>query len=80
MKSKYPKGSGTVRPFRLWNASSKKNLAHRCYKIRPNAHIGALIECRWAAVGHTIEVYNVTTGKLLGQYTRTPTAIDFKGE
>jgi hypothetical protein len=42
--------------------------------------MGALIEVRWSKVGTVIEVFNSATGRLLGQYRRTPTSIHFSGE
>ncbi len=65
----------TIRPFRLWHATERRNLRWRNFKDKRRAHIAAMIEARWAKVGVTIEVYNCTNGKLLGQYTRTPTAV-----
>lgn len=67
------------RPFRLWDANEKKHLPWKCYKIKRNAHINAMIECRYAKVGVTIEVYNIDTGRLLGQYTRRANTVSFTG-
>jgi hypothetical protein len=69
-QTKYPKGSGEKRPFRLWNAQDKKSIPWRCYKYEHNAKDGALLEAKWAEVGLTIEMYDRRNGKLLGQYTR----------
>jgi hypothetical protein len=77
--SEYPRAEGDVRPFRLWDAQEKKPLRWRYYVHKEKAHIAALIEVRWAAVGTTIEVYNATSGKLLGQYTRKVNRITFTG-
>ena len=68
-----------VRQFRLWDAKAKKDLPHRYYSVWRNAHLGALVEARWGKVGTTVEVYDCTTGKLHGQYTRTPTSVAFQG-
>lgn len=76
----YPKSEGTTRPYRLWNAQEKAPMRWRYYSDPKRAHVGALIEARWAKIGTTIEVYNVTNGRLLGQYTRRVNHIDFKGE
>lgn len=65
------------RPYRLWDPKNDKFLRSRNYKILRNAHLGALIEARWAEVGVTIEVLDVRTQKLLGQYKRTPTSVMF---
>jgi hypothetical protein len=75
----FPISDGTLRPFRLWNAQEKAPLPHRYYSIKENAHIGALIEARWAEIGTTIEVYNAATGRLLGQYTRRVHSVTFNG-
>jgi hypothetical protein len=66
------------RPYRLWDAKAKAPLRWRCYKHHRNAHNGALIECRWAKIGVTIEVYNQETGRMLGQYTRHPTGVGYR--
>lgn len=68
------------RPYRLWD--SKKNVAirWRYYSEPRRAHNSAMIEARWAKVGTTIEVINIDTGKMLGQYTRRITTVDFRGE
>lgn len=75
----YPKSEGTTRPYRLWDANAKTPMRWRCYKHPHNAHIGALIEARWAKVGVTVEVYNATTARMLGQYTRHPNTVSFLG-
>ncbi len=75
----YPKSEGTQRPYRLWNANEKKAVRWRYYSDPKRAHMGALFETRWAKqVGTTIEVYNASNGRLLGQYTLRATHIDFK--
>jgi len=65
------------RPYRLWDAVNRKNIRWRYYGDKKRAHIAALIECRWLAVGATIEVYDCRNGKLLGQYTRRVDTIRF---
>lgn len=69
----------TSRPYHLYDAQTKAFLPWRYYVYSHNAHIGALIEARWAKVGTTIEVVNVETGRMLGQYTRHPTTVSFLG-
>src|SRR5262245_52631941 len=66
-----------LRPFRLWDAVQRNNIRWRNYKNPRAAHLGALIECRWSAIGHSIEVYDVRTGRLLGQYTRRLHSVQF---
>jgi hypothetical protein len=70
----------STRPYRLWDANAKLALQWRYYSYPRNAHIAALIECRWAKVGATIEVINSETGRLLGQYHRGVNAVTFRGE
>ena len=76
----YPTSEFTTRPYRLWDANAKKALRWRCYSDPKRAHMGALIECRWAKVGTTVEVYNSSNGRLLGQYGRGVNDIKFRGE
>lgn len=76
----YPKSEFTKRPYRIWNATAKQQLRYRYYSAAKRAHIGALIEARWAKVGVTLEVFNANTGRLLGQYTRGVNDIKFMGE
>lgn len=78
--SKYPKldnGADTVRPYRLWNANDKELMRWRYYVWPRNAHLGALIEARWSQPGAVIEVIDIRTSALLGQYKRTPTSVQF---
>ena len=71
----------TVRPFRLWNPGTGEFVAHRCYKYLRNCHLAALIECRWSAIGTTLEILDVTEGrmKMVGSYTRRVNDIRFLG-
>jgi len=81
MASNYPRSPNSIkRPFRLWDAKEKAAMRWRYYAGPHNAHQGALLETRWAAVGSCIEVYDARTGKLLGQYKRRQHTIDFTGE
>jgi hypothetical protein len=65
------------RPYHLWNASEKEQLRWRYYSDRKRAHIGALIEARWAEIGTVIEVFDARNGELLGQYRRRVHDIHF---
>jgi hypothetical protein len=76
----FPRSEGTARPFRLWDANAKKPMRWRYYSDKKRAHMGALIEARWAKIDTTIEVYNANTGRLLGQYTRKVNNVEFMGE
>lgn len=68
-----------VRPYRLRNATDRPSfdLPHRYYVHPKRAHMGALIECRWTKPETVIEVYNVNTGDMLGQYKRMLSSIVF---
>lgn len=80
MTTKYPRvenGEEVLRPFRLWDAKVNELIRWRWYKYPRNAHLGALIEARWAEPGTAIEVIDIRTAALLGQYKRTPTSVQF---
>jgi hypothetical protein len=64
------------RPFRLYNAVTKKNLPHRNFHYKNNAHNAALVETRWAHVGSIFEVIT-TQGIMHGQYVRGVNDIKF---
>lgn len=74
---KYEVNEETVRPFRLYDAVEKTFLGHRCYVHKQNAHIGALIEARYAKIGTTIEVIDISVGRMIGQYTRRVNTVTF---
>jgi hypothetical protein len=68
------------RPYRLYDATAKKNLPWRFYKHPHNAHNGAILEIWWAKkIGWTIEVINVDNGRMLAQYTRELKRIAVRG-
>ena len=67
----------TSRPYRLWDPKAGVYLRWRYYKFPRNAHLGALIEARWAKPGFVVEVVDVRNSNLLGQYKRTPTSVVF---
>ena len=73
----------STRPFRLWNPGKNgvdgEFLRWRYYSHLKNAHLGALIECRWAEVGATVEVIDIRTAKHWGSYTRRVDDIRFIG-
>ena len=75
----YPKVEETKRPYRLWDAEAKEQMRWRYYSDPKRAHMGALIEARWAKVGTTIKVFNAENGRLLGQYRRTANSVEFSG-
>ena len=75
--AKYDINDDTVRPFRIYDALEQSWLRWRYYSDSRRAHIGALIEIRWAKVGTTFEVVDVSTGKMIGQYRRGVNDIKF---
>ena len=79
LHDRYPHDAESVRPFRLWDAKEKQQMQWRYYSNKRNAHVGALIEARWAEIGKTIEVFDIRTGRLLGQYTRKVNTVAFLG-
>ena len=68
------------RPFRLWNANARAPIRWRNYLHLRHAHVAALIECRFAAIGVCIEVFDTRNGKLSGQYIRRVHSVEFIGE
>lgn len=75
--SKYIVDDKTVRPFRLYNPKTKKYLRWRCFKHVQRAHLGALMDIRWAKTGDMIEVVDVSIGRLHGSYMRNAHDIKF---
>jgi len=76
---KFEPDPDTLRPFRLWNANEKEFARWRYYSDARRAHMGALIEARWAKVGTVIEVVDVSVGKMIGSYRRGVNDILFTG-
>jgi len=71
----------TKRPFRLWHWKDKRYLPWRNYNNAFRAVIGAWVwQKKFGKVGDTIEVIDVRTGQLIGQYKRTPTSVTFHKE
>ena len=64
-----------TRPYRL--RLGNQDLPHRYYVHSKRAHMGALIECKWSRPETVIEVYNINTGALLGQYKRMLSSVVF---
>jgi len=69
-----------ARPFRLRNPKTGLGYPGRAYKYHRRAVIGALIECKWAEVGTTIEIIDVRTSRMIGQYTRRLNSVTFHQE
>jgi hypothetical protein len=76
----YQLNEDSSRPFRIWNARLKKPVPWRCYKYWKRAILGTLMELKWAPIGTVLEVVDIRTGKLIGQYTRTINSIIFNKE
>ena len=78
---RYPRIKETARPVRFWDSEAKRYRPWRYYKTAEKAHIGALVEAWFHSdVGVTIEVVDVRTGKLIGQYTSRTTGVDWRLE
>ena len=77
----YPINEESIgRPYRLWNANERAPIRWRNYTHLKHAHVAALIECRWAAIGVCVEVFDTRNGKLSGQYIRRVHSVEFIGE
>jgi len=69
----------TKRPYRIWDAKAKKHCVGRAFTYWRNAQNAALQIVRWGKIGAAVEVYDIRTGKLIGQYVRKPTTVWFSG-
>lgn len=78
-ENKFEADDETVRPFRLYDPSEKKFYQYRNYSHLRNCHIGAFFEARWAKVGTTVEIVDVSKGRLIASYTRRVADIHFWG-
>lgn len=67
-----------TRPFHIWNPATNRRLASKFYSDIKRAHFAILREMRWAKIGATLEVLDVSKGKEMGQYTRRVNSIDFQ--
>lgn len=66
-----PNGSGSARPYRIWDPQTESYRRYRYFASPLRAHIGAFVEAKWdLKVGQSIEVVNHDTGRRLGTYTR----------
>ena len=73
-----PKTDGEAkRPFRLWDSKLKRDIPSRRYATEYNALNAALILCKWMKIDHSIEVYSVVGGKLIGVYKRHVNSVSF---
>jgi hypothetical protein len=75
----YKVNSDTKRPYRIWDAKGRKHVTGRAYTYWRNAQNGALQIVRWGKVGDAVEVYDIRTGRLIGQYVRKPKFVWFSG-
>lgn len=80
-KTHYPKSDDEepARPFHLWDAVLQEQVRYRCYSDKRRAAISAMVEARFSKVGTTIEVIDVRTARMLGQYTRRIDHVTFRG-
>ncbi len=70
-RTEYPMKDDTVRPIRFWNATEGELVPHRFYaEVNLRACIGLWVETvRARKVGTTLEMIDVTKGKLITQST-----------
>ncbi len=73
--TKYDKQPQTLRRFRLFDGRTSRPIPHRYYRWHKNAHEGTAAVMVWAKVGETIEIVDISKGRLLAQYTRERTGI-----
>lgn len=80
----YPVIEDTDRPYHLWHANAKKDnkyLPWRRYSNAFRAVIGAWVwQKRYGKVNDVVEVVDVRTAKLIGQYKQTLTSVTFHNE
>ena len=71
------------RPYRLHAglAGTKHHgeIRYRYYSTPIRAHEHALIEAKYAKIGEVISVWNKNAGRLLGEYLRHKSGIEFRG-
>src|SRR5262245_26255530 len=58
------------RPYRLWNTKEKKQVNWAWFKNLRHAHMRALCEAAWANEDTVLEVFDIRTGALRGQYAK----------
>lgn len=67
-----------MRPYRIWNISEQKYLRSRNYKYKDNAHFSALKILRYSRLGTEFAIVEIGTKRVLGRYTRSSQAIQFR--
>jgi len=67
----------TKRPFRLWDSEKKETIPHAYYKNLRRCHMRALYEAAWSKGNTVVEVIDIRTGSLRGQYKRVGKHIEF---
>lgn len=68
----YPVNTGTVRPFRLWDAKAKRQLQWRNYAYTWSAIAGAWAEIQWAKPNTNIEVFDIRNGRHIATFSMRP--------
>jgi TRAP-type uncharacterized transport system substrate-binding protein len=67
-----------VRPYCFYNPADKARVPHHFFVYPGRAHDGVLLFCKHhLKPGEAIELINANTGRVLGQYVRGQTSIDF---
>ena len=65
------------RPFRLWDATEKKQVQWAYFLNLRHAHMRALCEAAWSKGDRVFEVFDIRNGGLRGQYHRHGQDIQF---
>lgn len=69
----------TLRPYRLWDAHTQKQIMGRWYRWEEHAHDAAVVICRRdTKVGRSVEVLDVRRGRLHATYTKRVSGIEIK--
>lgn len=78
-KRRKAKRDYSVRPYRIRDSTSSpgRDVLYHYYVHVRSAHIGVLSHLKWMSVGTVLEVWNINTGQLLGQYKRGTSSIMF---
>jgi hypothetical protein len=63
--SKFPIDKGTVRPFRIWNATDSKPMPHRYFAFSWSAIDSCWKDVQWVKVGIALEVHDISRPRAL---------------
>jgi hypothetical protein len=72
LRSHLPTVDDTQRPWRIWHAQRKEQLVGRNFASVHNALERVLTLAYYRCkIGETLELFNISTGELVAQYTNT---------